>query len=120
MDVITHKEPSLSNSVTAETAQGKQQYTLNYTTDGTEAVNKMGPREVKSTVKWDGSKVKVSSKFLYNDSPVTSEVFWSLSPDGKTLTLNAHFSSTMGEADQTLVFEKQEDGAAPAPAKPAS
>jgi hypothetical protein len=33
-DVITHKDPSLSNSVTAEGAQGKQQYTVNYTTDG--------------------------------------------------------------------------------------
>jgi hypothetical protein len=117
-DVITHKEPSISNNVNAETAQGKQQYTLNYTTDGKEAVNTMGPREVKSTVKWDGSNLKVSSKFLYNDSPVTSEVTWSLAADGKTLTISAHFSSTMGEADQTLVFEKQEGGAAAMPAKP--
>jgi hypothetical protein len=119
-DVITHKEPSLSNSVTAQTAQGKQEYTLSYTTDGKEALNKMGPREVKSTLKWDGSNLKVSSTFLFNDSPVTGEATWSLSPDGKTLTINAHFSSTMGEADQTFVFEKQEGGVAPMPAKPSS
>ena len=42
-DVITHKEPSISNSVTAETAQGKQQYTVNYTTDGKEAVKHNWP-----------------------------------------------------------------------------
>jgi len=119
-DVITHKEPSLSNNVTAQTAQGKQEYTVNYTTDGTEALNKMGPREVKSTLKWDGSNLKITSKFLYNDSPVTGEATWSLSADGKTLTINAHFSSSMGDADQTFVFEKQEGGAAAAPAKPSS
>ncbi len=116
-DVVTHKEPSLSNNVTAEGAQGKQQYTVNYTTDGKEAVNNIGPREVKSTLKWDGSNLKITSKFLFNDSPVTGEATWTLSPDGKTLTINGHFSSSMGEADQKLVFEKQEGGAAPTPAK---
>ena len=106
--------------MTAEGSQGKQEYTVSYTTDGKEALNKIGPREVKSTLKWDGSNLKVSSKFLFNDSPVTSESAWSLSPDGKTLTINAHFSSTMGEADQKLVFEKQEGGAAAVPVKPSS
>jgi hypothetical protein len=119
-DVITHKEPSLSDSVTAENAQGKQEYTVNYTTDGKEVVNKIGPREVKSTVKWAGSNLVISSKFVYNDSDVTSEVTWALSPDGKTLTINAHFNSPMGEADQKFVYEKQEGGAATTPAKPSS
>jgi len=116
-DVITHKEPSLSNSVTAEGAQGKQQYTVSYTTDGKEAVNHIGPREVKSTLKWAGSDLKVNSKFVYNDAEVTSESTWSLSSDGKTLTIKAHFTSPMGEADQTYVFEKQEGGSASAPPK---
>jgi hypothetical protein len=31
----------------------------------------------------------------------------SLSADGKTLTLKRHFSSSMGEADQTYILEKQ-------------
>jgi len=119
-DVITHKEPSLSNSVTADGAQGKQQYTVSYTTDGKEAVNKIGPREVKSTLKWTGSNLVISSKFVFNDMDVTSEATWVLSPDGKTLTINAHFTSTMGEADQKFVFEKQEGGAASTPAKASS
>jgi hypothetical protein len=117
-DVITHKDPSLSDSVTAEGAQGKQEYTVSYTTDGKEAVNKIGPREIKSTLKWAGSNLVISSKFLYNDAEVTSEATWALSPDGKTMTVNAHFTSTMGEADQKFVYEKQEGGATPA--KPSS
>ena len=118
-DVITHKEPSLSNSVTAEGAQGKQEYTVNYTTDGKEALNKVGPREIKSTLKWAGSNLVISSKFLFNDMDVTSEATWVLSPDGKTLTIDTHFTSSMGEADQKYVFEKQEGGAPATPAKAA-
>jgi hypothetical protein len=116
-DIIVHKDPSLSNSVTADSAQGKQQYTVSFTTDGKEAVNKMGEREIKSTLKWVGSNLVISSKFVYNEMDVTSEATWVLSPDGKTLTVSTHFISSMGEADQKSVYEKQEGGAAPTPAK---
>jgi hypothetical protein len=116
-DVITHKDPSLSDSVTAEGAQGKQQFVASYTTDGKEAVNKIGEREIKSTLKWVGSDLVISSKLVYNDMPVTGEATWALSPDGKTLTINAHFTSSMGDADQKFVFEKQEDVAPSTPAK---
>lgn len=114
-DVITHKDPSLSNSVTAEGAQGKQEYTVSYTTDGKEAVNKIGEREIKSTLKWAGSNLAISSKFVYNDMDVTGEATWVLSPDGKTLTISAHFTSAMGDADQKFVFEKQEAAAPSTP-----
>ena len=118
-DVITHKDPSLSDSVTVEGAEGKQEFTTSYTTDGKDAVNKIGPREVKSTLKWAGSNLVISSKFVYNDMDVTGEATWALSPDGKMLTINAHYNSPMGEADQKFVYDKQEDAVVPTPAKPA-
>ena len=111
-DVITHKEPSLTDDVTAEGSQGKQQYTVKYTTDGKEATNQVGPREIKSTLKWDGSILIINSKFTFNDADVLGEARWSLSADGKTLTINGHFTSSLGELDQKIVLEKQE-----APAK---
>ena len=51
---------------------------------------------------------------------VTSEATWALSPDGKTLTISVHFISSMGEADQKYVFEKQEGSATSTPAKASS
>jgi hypothetical protein len=116
-DVITHKEPSLTDSVTAEGAQGKIQYTTSYTTDGKEAVNKVGEREITSTLKWVGNDLVFTSKLMYNDMPVTGGSTWVLSPDGKTLTVTAHFTSSMGDADQKFVFEKQEAAAPSTPAK---
>lgn len=115
-DVITHKDPSLIDAVTAATAEGKQEYTAKYTTDGKEAVNMIGPREIKSTIKWDGSSVVFMSKFQYGDADVVGENKWTLSADGKTLTMSIHYTSSMGETDQTLVYEKQDSGAA-VPAK---
>src|ERR1700682_1846635 len=117
-DVITHKEPSITNNVTADGPQGKQQYTISYTTDGKEVVNKIAPREVKSTVKWVGSSLVVNSKFVYNDMDVTGELTWVLSADGRTLTISVHYATSMGDTDQKFVFEKQEGGLAPTPAKP--
>jgi hypothetical protein len=116
-DVITHKDPSLAVSGTAEGPQGKQEVSLNYTIDGKEAVNKIGDREIKSTLKWAGSNLVINSKFIYNDADVVGEENWTLSADGKTLTIARHFSSSLGEADQKFVLEKQE-AAAPAKATP--
>jgi hypothetical protein len=115
IDVVTHKDPSLSDSVTAEGPQGRQQYTANYTTDEKEALNKIGGRDVKSTVKWAGNNLAFSSKLVYEGSDVTGSANWALSEDGKTLTISIHYTSSMGDADQKLVFEKQ-DSAAPAKA----
>lgn len=112
-DVITHKEPSLIDEVTAESAQGKQQYTLKYTTDGKEVNNQIGTREVASTFKWESDKLLVTSKFMFNDTEVNAQGTWSLSPDGKTLTIAIHYDSSLGSTDQKIILEKQE----PVPAK---
>ena len=116
-DVITHKEPSISNHVTADGGQGKLDYTVNYSTDGKEVTNTIGEFVVKSTAKWEGNNLVVNSKFKINDADVEVVSTWALSADGKTLTISAHISSTMGETDQKLIYEKQESGATPAPAK---
>jgi hypothetical protein len=116
-DVITHKDPSMTDEVVAEGAQGKQQYTAKYTTDGKEVTNQIGPYDVKSTLKWDGSNLVISAKFKISDADVTAQSTWSLSADGKTITINAHFVSAMGEADQKIVLEKQDSAPAAAPAK---
>jgi len=116
-DVITHKEPSLTDDVTAESSQGKQQYTVKYTTDGKEVTNQIGPLAIKSTLKWEGSNLLVSSKFTYNDADVNAQATWALSADGKTLTISVHFASTLGETDQKIILEKQESTPAAAPAK---
>src|SRR5262249_20211365 len=112
-DVITHKDPAISSHVSADGPQGKFDYTSNYSTDGKETINKFAERESKSTAKWEGNNLVVHSKFNFNDMDVDAIATWMLSADGKTLTIGVHLSSAMGEADQKLIFDKQEAGAAP-------
>jgi len=116
-DVITHKDPALSNSVTVTNAQGKQEYTLNYTTDGKEVLNKIGERELRSTLKWSGTDLAVTVKTAYNGMDVSAAGTWALAADGKTLTISVHYASAMGETDQKLIFEKQESAPAVVPTK---
>jgi hypothetical protein len=116
-DEITHKEPAIAVNVNLEGPQGKLQFTANYTTDGKEVTNKMGDREVKAVARWDGNNLLINSKFNINDAPVTATATWSLGADGKTFTINVHFTSAMGDVDQKLVFEKQESVAPAAPEK---
>lgn len=106
-DGIIHQGASLSISTIADDVQGKQQYKINYTTDGKEAINKLGPYEVKSILKWSGRNLVISSRFIYNNVNITSEATWTLSPDGKTLTIKTDFKGALGNHSQRLVLEKQ-------------
>jgi hypothetical protein len=109
-NVIEHNDPVLKVNSTAERPQGKQNATLMYTTDGKEVTNKQGPNNIKSTAVWEGSNLVINSKFTLNDSDVTIKSVWTLSADGKTLTEDRHLAAQMGEADQKMVFEKQDGG----------
>ncbi len=105
-DVITHKDPSLTDQVSTEGAKGKQEYTAVYTTDGKEVVNKQGARELYSIFHWDGSKLVNDSKLHVNDEDIIIKQIWSLSADGNTITQNVHYNTPEGETDHTLVYEK--------------
>jgi hypothetical protein len=106
-DVIEQTEGGIKDKVTASNQQGKQDYTLSFKTDGSEAVNKVGEREVKVSAKWTGPALAVTTKLSFNDMEIKIDANWTLSADGATLTQAVHLTSSMGEADQKMVYEKQ-------------
>jgi hypothetical protein len=105
---ITHQDPSLkANVATTGGMQGDMTYDMSYTTDGKECVNHIGDNELKSTLKWDSDDLVVESKGSFGGDEFTAKGRWSLSSDGKTLTVTQHFTSAMGEGDVKEVFDKQ-------------
>jgi|HubBroStandDraft_1064217.scaffolds.fasta_scaffold149634_3 hypothetical protein len=105
---ITHQDPSLkANIATTGGMQGDMTYDVNYTTDGKECVNHIADNEFKSTLHWDGDDLVVETKGSFGGNDFTSKDRWTLSSDGKTLTVARHLSSAMGEADVKTVFDKQ-------------
>jgi hypothetical protein len=104
---ITHEDPSLKVAAKMATDNGDFEFESNYSTDAKETTNTFGPNEMKSVAKWDGDTLAIQTKGSFGDSEVTIKDKWELSADGKTLTIQRHFSSSQGEMDQKMIFEKQ-------------
>jgi hypothetical protein len=104
---ITHEDPDLKVVSTSTSDRGEFTMTSTYTTDGKECTNKTRMGESKSTLKWDGDTLVIDTKADFQGNAVTILNKWTLSEDGKTLTVNGHFSGPMGEMDTRTVFEKQ-------------
>jgi hypothetical protein len=104
--VIDHSDPVLKIAVSADTAQGKQDFTLAFTTDGKEVTNNAGGLELKSILTWESSTLVDNTKLKFQDQDVAIKEVWLLSDDGKTLTQNAHYTSAMGEMDTKFVYVK--------------
>jgi hypothetical protein len=104
---ISHNDPKLAVAVKMTGEMGEWEWQANYTTDGAESTNTFRDNPSKSVVKWDGDSLLFDTKGRFGDNDFTMKEKWTLSPDGKTLTMERHFSSSYGEGDQKLVMEKQ-------------
>jgi len=104
---ITHADPNLTVLIKQSGERGEFEIEGKYTTDGKECVNQFGPAEVKSTLKYEGETLVIVTKGQFGDSDFTMTDKWTVSGDGKVLTIMRRFESEMGEGDQKLVLEKQ-------------
>ncbi len=94
--------------LTIERKMGDQMMTATYKLDGSESVNKgMRGNDVKSTAKWDGSNLVITStQENQQGGAMQSTEVRSLSPDGKTMTVEMTRQTPRGEMKQKMVFNK--------------
>jgi hypothetical protein len=104
---IAHEDPKLKVAVAVSGDMGEMAWESNYTTDGKESINKIRDNESKSVAKWEGDTLTIETKGKFGDNDFTMNDKWTVSEDGKVLTVNRHMSSSFGEGDQKLVFEKE-------------
>ena len=100
---IKHDDPALHISTHQKGAQGEVTTELTYTTDGKQAENKGS----KGTAKWDGEKLVVDSVRDFQGNELKTHDVWSLSADGKAMTVHSHLATPQGEFDILFVFDKQ-------------
>jgi hypothetical protein len=100
---INHNDPTLQISTYQKGAQGEATTELKYSTDGKMMENKGS----KGSAKWDGDKLVVDSVRDLQGTELKFHEVWSLSADGKTMTINNHITAAQGEFDITLVLDKQ-------------
>ena len=103
---IQHQDPALSMSTYQKGAQGEVTTELKYSTDAKPSVN----GENKGSAHWENDKLVIDAGRDYQGTQLTQREEWTLSADGKTLTIATHVKLPNGEFDVKQVFEK-----APAP-----
>jgi TPP-dependent 2-oxoacid decarboxylase len=115
-DVIIQDGSKFTDKVTSTTQMGESDYTLPFTADGNKVViapnspaANMGMLTLEDvTAVWNGATVAVTTDSSYQGQmEIASKAVYSLSQDGKTLTITNHVSMSMGDFDTTLVFDKQ-------------
>jgi hypothetical protein len=107
---IVIKQTKTTFSVDRKT--GNRIETAVHKLDGTESINRLpSGKEKKSTSAWVGSTLVIKSKTdmsnLMGKMKVLSTEVFSLSPDGKGMTIETTIHSPTGETNQKLTYRKQ-------------
>jgi hypothetical protein len=111
--IIEHQEPVLSIQRVVSSPQGGQTRRLRYSMDGQENANRsVRGTEVRTRSRWDHGKLITEGRQTV-DSPLgkvalSSTEIWTLSPDGRTLTIDAKTAAPGGlEIKHKEVFRKK-------------
>lgn len=107
VDKIEHKETAITLNSTRVEQGATDAVTLNLTTDGKENINTVHGAEVKTKLKWEGTMLLLDSMITVEGGSISLKDKWSLSADGKVLTIARHYTGPEGEADITYFLEKQ-------------
>ncbi len=107
VDIIDQKGDLIKIKRSTTAPQGESTTDLTYGTDGKEYTNTIQGNPAKSTGKWDGAVLVLTTVLATPNGEVTVTDHYELSPDGKMLTINRTFASGMGDVQQKIVMAKQ-------------
>jgi len=99
---VTYTSGTLTMSTYQKGAQGEVSTELKYSTDGKPSIN----GDSHGTARWQGDMLIIESAREAQGVKLTQSDQWTLSPDGKTLTVAIHVTLPNGEFDVKQVFEK--------------
>ncbi len=108
--IVVHKGVRIH--CTSVPRDGAAKVSWDYTTDRKEAKYRIGDTSRSSILKWEGNALLVNTLVNTRDRTYSVMDRWKMSRDGKTLTIRRQIEGMTGEAEATLVYEKQ-DGEAP-------
>lgn len=105
---VEHKEPAIKTTTVSVGQMGERTMEAAYKTDGTETTNKgFGGSETKSKAKWDASVLAITTDAEFQGNKMQILQRWSLSADGKVMTIEQTFKGEQGEFTSKRVLDKQ-------------
>ncbi len=106
LDRIGIEGTTLKDTITQKLRRGPENtYDMIYTLDGKESTNHVRGNLVESTAQWEGDELVVASKVHALRLAIMKDRY-SVSADGKTLTLTRHMSGAI-DAEQKIIFDRQ-------------
>lgn len=103
---IAHHEPELKVHSEVSGPQGRYETDYKWITDGRDNVNTVRGNEIHAKVVWDGPLLRASAATESNGGKLTLVDQWSLSQDGRVLTIARTISAPRGDVRQTYVYDK--------------
>lgn len=116
-DVIEQSGQTIRISIAFDAKEEKRQYTVTLVANGKEIdapedVREEGVTLQTDSTSWDGNVLVVHHKETYRSDTVTSVSRYTLSPDGRLLTVTQDVSAQNRNVSRTLVFDRA-DSATP-------
>lgn len=97
----------LKVTVTQSGQQGDYSADFTYNTEGKETTNEVRGNKMKCTAKWDGDALLVTSKIDWQGNDIVMNDRYTVSGDGKTLTLTRKLDTPQGPMEMKIVLAKQ-------------
>lgn len=108
--VVDHHDPMINLHTIQTTNKQTSMSDVSYFTDNSVTMNTIKGRDAQCRAYWDDRVLVVRTKMIMADGErEVIEDRWELSADGKTLTTASHIVTESGEANLTLVCEKEEE-----------
>jgi hypothetical protein len=104
---VEQKGTELTVTIDEADYRGKVHGVARYATDGQEAVNDVLGNPMTSSISWEGAVLVMRTWGKFGEADITLSDRWSLSPDGKTLTMAREFRGHGRVVSQTLVFDRR-------------
>jgi hypothetical protein len=104
---IQHAEPNISIKTVQQSDRGEITTDLKFTTDGKEGANEIRGSEVKGTARWQGDTLVIETRREMQGAQIRSQDRWTLSGDGRTLTVLTNVKSPAGDMNVKVTFDKQ-------------
>ena len=108
--IIEQKEGKLTEKVGIWGQHGEQRSSFTFNTEAKPSMNTFQGLPMRTNASWDGGVLVLDSK-IAAQHPSTMSQRYTLSPDGKTLTVDTVATINGKEMQQSVVFEKQPDSA---------
>src|SRR5258708_10163780 len=104
---IDHKDPNIRMVARQSTQTGEQTVVASMRTDGVQTTNATRTGDTKTTGRWQGRDLELTTTKQVDGGEAVTHEIWSLSCDGKTMTSTTHLKTPRGEFHVRMVLEKQ-------------